>query len=692
MRRHWRGAAALGVLVLVTPLSRQLAPPQPAAPVQPKASSEQTSPVLALDPAPQPESAPAPVNLPPGLDLAGVADALRYYHEGEVESGDGVLKTADPLVRAAVEWDFLRFHPVEAGLERLSAFLRLHPDWPLAGLRKHAEDLASSDHTPPEKAAAYFSAFSPMTAGGRLAAAILAQAEPAQAETAAQTARELWRGADLSANLEKKLLKNFGGALSAADHLRRADRLVMREQLAGAARAAALAGKEGEALFRAEADLLHGAPWDKVSARVPAALRDSPGLLFVRIHATRHAEQFDAATQLLQGAPRASEEIAPEEWWVERRLLARKALDKGDSARAYAFCAGHVALPREAEQEAEFHAGWIALRFMAEPARAAVHFDRLAALAQTPHSAARAAYWRGRTAEARGADSEPFFLRAAGESETFYGQLARSRLGLDVVALTSAPVATEGEARAASVRAAELLFALGEKDAARALTLEAAASLPGEQMAALGNMIVARGDARLALLAGKSALHRFLKFRELTWPTNGAPAFAPLANSVGRPVVLAVARQESAFDPNAHSSAGAHGLMQMIPSTARKAAKQAGLAFDEAKLRDPAFNAQLGAFHLGQLLGEYRGSHILAFAAYNAGGGNVHDWIAAYGDPRDPKVDPIDWIERIPFSETRNYVQKVVENLHIYRARLGEPGPDLFRAEQRPILAHKIEN
>ena len=313
----------------------------------------------------------------------------------------------------------------------------------------------------------------------------------------------------------------------------------------------------------------------------------------------------------------------------------------------------------------------------------------MALLAHTPHSIARASYWRGRAAEARGEDGKPYFARAAAESETFYGQLARAKLGGEALALRAPPSPAEGGDRADLVRATELLFTLGEKEAARQLALDSAHLLTApEQMAALSKVIEQKGDARIALLAGKAALKRNLPIDSMAYPVNGVPDYVALANSAGRPLVMAIARQESAFDPTAHSGAGAFGLMQMIESTARNAAHHAGVAFDEARLKtDPAFNAQLGAYHLGQLLGEYGGSRILTFAAYNAGGGNVRDWIKAYGDPRDPNVDPIDWIERIPFTETRNYVQRVAENLNVYRARLGDPSPSLFKADLRQKFA-----
>jgi soluble lytic murein transglycosylase len=234
----------------------------------------------------------------------------------------------------------------------------------------------------------------------------------------------------------------------------------------------------------------------------------------------------------------------------------------------------------------------------------------------------------------------------------------------------------QGDARNDAVRGAELLFAADAKDLASSLAFDAARHLTDEaQLASLAQVVTAARNPRATLIVGKLASQRGYALDEVAFPTFGVPMFEPLARSAPLQVVYAIARQESAFQAQASSSAGAKGLMQMLPSTARRTAKNAGVPFDEGRLvSDAAFNAQLGAAHLGELLGEQRGSLILTFAAYNAGGRRVKEWIAAYGDPRDASVDPIDWVERIPFTETRNYVQRVVENLEMYRARFGQRG------------------
>jgi soluble lytic murein transglycosylase len=251
------------------------------------------------------------------------------------------------------------------------------------------------------------------------------------------------------------------------------------------------------------------------------------------------------------------------------------------------------------------------------------------------------------------------------------------------------PVAAEGNQRDEVVRSLELLYAIGEKETALPLVSESAQRLEGaDQMAALARVVGKEKDARVSLLFGKLAAQRGMPLDDLAYPVYGIPGYQPLGNSASRSVVYAIARQESAFDARAKSSAGAKGLMQMIASTAKRTASHMGVGFNEKRLLDDAsFNAQLGAAHLGELLAEQRGSYVLTFAAYNAGGKRVQEWIDAHGDPRNPQVDPVDWIERIPFTETRNYVQRVMENLTVYRARFQEAGPAPLQTDLRQVAA-----
>jgi soluble lytic murein transglycosylase len=362
-------------------------------------------------------------------------------------------------------------------------------------------------------------------------------------------------------------------------------------------------------------------------------------------------------------------------------------LDDKKPDLAYALAANHSAQGREQFIEAEFHAGWIALRFLNDATKAMPHFARAAQRAETPISRARAAYWQGRAAQAQNKldEARQFYTRAAQEPTVYYGQIAREKLGLPATGLRRAKPAALGDARLPAVRVAEFLYAMGETEQATNLASDAGRAISDEaQLAALALIASRNKDARASLAIGKQALQRGLPLDEAAFPLSGIPHFEPASLSAPLPVVHAIARQESAFHPRALSSAGAKGLMQMIDATAQRTAKQIGVPFEKSKLLDePAYNAQLGAAHLGQLLADFKGSHILAFVAYNAGPRRARDWIAAYGDPRDPAIDPIDWVERIPFSETRNYVQRVMENLDVYARLIEKADSTTLRAELR---------
>ncbi len=380
------------------------------------------------------------------------------------------------------------------------------------------------------------------------------------------------------------------------------------------------------------------------------------------------------AASLLQLAPADRDAlVSPDRWWSERRMVARALLDLNEPKLAFALCAG-AARPDESANEVDrqFHAGWIALRFLGDPKEAADRFALAAVAAETPLSIARAEYWRGRAADALGDGDEAklHYENAATQPVAYYGQLAAGKLGMKRLPLRTPAAAADGKDRNDAVRATEALYAEGLDDLAAGLAYEAARTWRDEpQMAAMAEVLKRHGDAATEVQFGKIAMLRGYAFDAMAFPSSGVPAFLPLAHSADLASVYAVARQESEFVWRAASGAGAKGLMQILPSTAASTARRLGVAYDEVRLiADPAFNTQLGAAFLGQVMEDIPGSPELAFAAYNAGPGRVAQWIAAYGDPRKG-ADPVDWVERIPFDETRDYVQRVRENLGVYRQR-----------------------
>jgi soluble lytic murein transglycosylase len=289
---------------------------------------------------------------------------------------------------------------------------------------------------------------------------------------------------------------------------------------------------------------------------------------------------------------------------------------------------------------------------------------------------ARGAYWRGRAAEAAGdrAAMRAEYEAAARYSTAYYGQLARARLGLAPVELRPVPDAPAQGLANDLLHATEILYTIGERDLVVPFTTDFAEhGCEPATLAALAQLTRQHDDAKATMLIGKMALARGLALEHYAFPDIGIPRYASIGQGIERSIVFSVARTESEFDQRDSSPAKAVGLMQVTPEAGRDTAKRFGVAYDWKKLvSDPVYNTQMGAGELEALLKEYRGSFIMTFAGYNAGRGRVQEWVAKYGDPRDPKVDAVDWVERIPFSETRNYVQRVMENLGVYRARFGD--------------------
>ena len=676
------------------PVDSRASNPQPettefgAGPGGPQASAAQEAarPATEIDP----PSGPNLAQTDP--DASRVREAIGLYRRGNLAGGDAIAKTAtSSIARLTMEWAALRLLSHEVGLAREDAFTAAHPDWAgLAWLKRRTEEALANQKIDATGSIDSRLTASPLrTVAGKLALARVERAR-GQSVAASDRVREIWREEDLPVSQEIAILHEFGDVIEKSDHKYRADRLLYKEQVAAALREAVLAGPDEVLLAKARAAVIANAPSDAAIAAVPKALQNDPGLIFSRIQKARRANRIDEAANLILAAPRDPTRIIDgDEWWVERRLVARKLLDLGEARKAYRIAAEHSASSDIMKMEAEFHAGWIALRFLDDPKLAAGHFAQIAALAETPISKSRAAYWQGRAAEASGNTpaSLGFYAEAAQYPISFYGQLAAARIGRTSIALRAPPPVVAGDQRCEAVRVAEYLFGLGARDIALPLAIDVARYEPSEaQVGAMARVVEQAHDAWATLTVGKLATQRGMALDETAFPTFGIPEFQPLRNSADLATVYAIARQESEFDPKSLSSAGAKGLMQMIPSTAKRTAERAGVGYDDARLlNDAAFNVQLGAAHLGALLDEQRGSYILTFAAYNAGGKNVKDWIEAYGDPRKPGVDPIDWIERIPFTETRNYVQRVIENLQIYRVRLGKPATVVVRNDAPPL-------
>jgi soluble lytic murein transglycosylase len=615
-------------------------------------------------------------------DLDHLPQLLKAYRDNDLTEIQ-ILRTklSGPAARALAEWFVIR-SGMPADFNRIMAFRQDFPDWPATTqIRRRAEDALLIERKPSAQIRAFFAKQPPVTAAGRIALAFALKTDGLDQEANDQI-RHVWREDTFGSDMERRILDRFPGLLTQADHRFRMERLLLKENWGGAQRAAGLAGKEYELLVKARLGIYQGKKKaEKAFAAVPAALKKDPSYLFSRALYLRRSNQLAEAADIIVQAPRDPELLVDgDEWWAEQRMIARTLLDKGDPQLAYKVASHHAAESSAQQIEAEFHAGWIALRFLNDPARAANHFATVAKTASTPISMSRVAYWQARAAEAAGSgeDAKLFYMRAADNPTTYYGQLAHTKLGLNVSLRTIDPLTDEERSAFESlvpVQAVKLLQEIGETELSLGLYSDLAQTLTDRgQLDALAAIATSQKNARAILAIGKIASQRGFPLDQHAYPVTGIPEFDPVGDEVEPAMVYAIARQESAFNARAVSSAGARGLMQLMPATAKRTAQRFGVGFSLDRLvEDPAYNAKLGSAHLGELMEDWKGSYILAFASYNAGGGNVKKWIDAYGDPRKSQVDVVDWVERIPFYETRNYVQRVMENLNVYRQRLNEP-------------------
>ena len=545
------------------------------------------------------------------------------------------------------------------------------------------------ERSDPPTVLAFFKTDPPHTAKGKfaLARALLSQGDSGGAH---QAISDAWRSDGFSADLEAQARDMFAGLITSDDDKARMDaRLYAEDDDAGLRAAHHLDGTQ-LAIAKARAAVINKAGNAKALLEaVPAAAQHDAGYIFSRAQLLRRGDKIDEAGRWMISAPHDPAVLRDvDQWWVERRLLARKLLDLGNVKIAYEVANGAAAPMNENYRaDQQFTAGWIALTFLHEPAVALAHFARIAEGVSNPITLARAFYWQGRAAEAAGHehDARTYYDSAARYPTAYYGQLARARLDLNEVTLRPLPAPSADLHGLEVARVFEMLYAIDARDVVASMAADLAdkANDPAA-LTTLAEIAKQHNDARATLLIGKIALGRGFPLEQYAFPDFGVPDFQPIGPDVERYVVYSIVRQESAFNPKIVSSANAYGLMQVTPAAARDTAKRFNVTYDQRRLaNDPTYNAQLGAAELGNDLDFYRGSYILAFVAYNAGRGRARDWIAQYGDPRDPKVDPIDWIERIPISETRYYVQRVLENMQVYRARFDNGSRLLIDADLR---------
>ncbi|MGV8841387.1 MAG: transglycosylase SLT domain-containing protein, partial [Bauldia sp.] len=627
-----------------------------------------------------PEIPPAPQVTLPAPSLFATT-AYRRLATGDVGNATRIAQSSgDPLTLQVIDWLIATNLYEGSTSARMAQAMADLAGWPGRSLMQIRYEQAVIREAPSAaEAIAALSATPPVMEPSTLLYARSLRNE-GRSEDAAAFIANYWRTQSFSDAMAETILAEFGDLLSQADLAYGMSRFLYDGQNERALAVAQRLGTDHRRLAAAWAAANEGSGNAAGLLDAVQELRVDPGYQYARLLVAIRAGNRNEAARILREAPAdAAALVDPDAWAEQRRTLGWTLVNRGNAELAYEVLSGHSATDRNVIVEIEFDAGWVALRRLDDPEAAIGHFRQIAANSSLPISQSRGYYWLGRALGAAGADEEAAeaYRTAAGYPTTFYGQLALSALGSTTLDVAAPPPADE--AALAHFAANPFIIALGWLDgfgetAAFDLLARSLGDIltePGD-VALLATVLQQRGNYPLSLQVARLAANRGVAVDGVGFPTSAIPPEGR-SDVVEMAFVYAVARQETAFNLGLVSSADARGLVQMLPGTARDMARYLGVPYDaERLLTDAAYSARLGGAYLRTLLDRYDGSFVLATAAYNAGMGRVDGWLETYGDPRRPSVDTIDWIERIPFDETRNYVQRVLENLQVYRAILGD--------------------
>ncbi|HEY2070918.1 MAG TPA: lytic transglycosylase domain-containing protein [Rhizomicrobium sp.] len=608
----------------------------------------------------------------------------------------------DATARKLIQFRYLVDRNSGALFADIASFVKANPDWPahetLLARAEAAMDQASLD---PHAVTQWFNAYPPVSSIGRIrfGEALIATDSVTRGR---EMVRQGWIEGQFDPNVELQIIQRDGGFITPSDDAKRLNHLLGANEVTDARREISRVDSEAQRVGQVRLALRTTPDAGvRMVEKLPASLQNDPGLLADRVRAMRQHGKVESIPDLLSSAPvREIAAINPTRWWAEMNLDTRQALADGNYGAAY-WLAAKNGLPAVGQEyaDSQFLAGWIALRYLRDAKAALPHFQNLDAAVQRPISKARARYWQGRAYEAMGEDGKAWeaYHKASLIPETFYGQLALARIDATPHLHFSENVGEAGpELRAAYededlTRAMRVLGDLGMESLLRAFAVHDVEVYPEpKHVKLLCEDLTKMGFREIAVRVAKAMSYGGPLLLAYSYPTIAIPAYAGPNTAPDPAYVLGIIRQETEFDPDAVSGPGARGIMQMMPESARKAAAQNGMSYRMGDLiTDPTYNMQLGMTELAGDLSDWGGSYIVAAAAYNAGPTNARRWIDAFGDPRTT-TDPIDWVEHIPFEETRNYVQRVIENMEIYRARLNGPSQtlhvlqDLYRPQTAP--------
>lgn len=610
-------------------------------------------------------------------------DALKLLEDGHWDGArKKIAESADPLASKIYLWMLLQKTRKEDWTDelfiKLSHFIRQNPEWPNVARMKVRAEGVMPETLSNEEVIAWYEDFRPQTPYG-MERYVGAMVINGHREKAQKFLEEWWASSSISRDQQKRIFRDYKDYLTINAHKRRFDALLLRRDYANALGMAGLLGHGYKALAEARIALSknRSSGLSELIDAVPEELQSDAGLLFERLRWRRKRGLTDGAVEILYQTPDASEIQNPEEWWQERHIIVRGLLQNGEYQKAYELSTIHVQDDGFAYAQAQWLAGWMALRFIHKPTEAYERFTALYTKVSMPISKSRAAYWAGRAASDMGqhAMARGWYKKAAEYQTTFYGQLAAAALSLeDQLPKRRLPYISHSQRQAYErselMQSYDIFKTIGEQGIANDFViafLKSDESPKAYRFAA--EKMAAQGNYNMAVKIAKRATRNGLFLTKQSYPTI-TKQLADI-NYAEWALVHAIIRQESMFDPDAQSGAGARGLMQLMPATARSMSKKVSLPYRRSWLTSkPKYNMTLGSYYIAKLVDRYDGSYPLAIAAYNAGPGRVDRWIRDFGDPRKDEIDLIDWIEMIPIYETRNYVQRVLEGVYVYRLRL----------------------
>jgi soluble lytic murein transglycosylase len=583
-----------------------------------------------------------------------------------------IARTSDPLAAQVFFWVYYTSAEGPFPFDQISGFVRQIPDWPQQGTLQLAVEKSVRDNTPDDDIIRWFHDYSPKTVDG-MEFYLNALRRKGQIAEMGRVINAWWGDASLTPDQQDRFLRSYGKLIERDTHRRRFNTTLYKGQSSNARGIARILGKGYPDLAEARIILAAGQSGaEPFLARIPATLKNDPELLLERLRWRRKRDLDFGALEILHNAPPMNLVANPDDWWKERHIQARRLMERKQYESAYLLVSKHGLSEGASYADAQFLAGWLALRFLKKPWEGFQRFEALYHNSTMPITKARAAYWAGLASESLGHSeiARQWYQSGARYPTTFYGQMALAKLGRESEPVTVIPPLTV-ETRAAferndKIRAAKLFFSAGlEDDASAFIRAYADKAATADQFYLAASLANDWKHPHDSVAIAKKAQTKGVVLADYAFPTMLAQ-MKPLKTEWA--LIHGIIRQESAFDTQALSPAGARGLMQLMPGTAKETAKKAGIGYENEWLTSrPDYNIKIGSLYIAKMLSRFDGNYPMAIAAYNAGPGRVNGWLRENGDPRQGNVDMIDWIEMIPVAETRNYVQRVLEGIYIYR-------------------------